>query len=93
MRRGGGLLASWGHGNPEIAAVKFSLTEDIHCSVARLSAPTQAEVAARVRAAGVPPSQPDVSALLNGNVKAFELERRCCMDQQSALNNSIRDFS
>lgn len=47
----------------------------IQRAVTRLDAPTQAEVAARVHAAGVPLSQPDVSAILNGNVKAFAPER------------------
>lgn len=75
VRRRGGFLASRGYENPEIAAVKFGLAEDIQRAVARLGAPTQAEVADRVRAAGVPLSQPDVSAILNGNVRAFALER------------------
>lgn len=75
VRRRGSFLAGRGYDNPEIAAVKFGLAEDIQRAVARLGAPTQAEVAARVRAGGVPLSQPDVSAILNGNVRAFALER------------------
>ena len=75
MRRRGSFLTGRGYDNPEIAAVKFGLAEDIQRAVARQGGPTQAEVAARVRAAGVPLSQPDVSAILNGNVRAFALER------------------
>lgn len=70
VRRRGSFLAGRGYDNPEIAAVKFGLAEDIQRAVARLGSLTQAEVAARVRAAGVPLSQPDVSAILNGNVLA-----------------------
>ncbi len=70
VRRRGTFLAGRGYDNPEIAAVKFGLAEDIQRAVARLGSLTQAEVAARVRAAGVPLSQPDVSAILNGNVLA-----------------------
>lgn len=87
VRRGGSFLASRGYENPEIAAVKFGLAEDIQRAVTRLGAPTQAEVAARVRAAGVPLSQPDVSAILNGNVKAFALER--LMQVAAALGTTV----
>jgi len=71
----GGFLASRGYPNPEIAALKFKLAEDIQQAVARRGNRTQAAIAAGVRAAGVPLSQPDVSAILNGNVKAFTLDR------------------
>ncbi len=74
VRRSGIFLASRGYENPEIAAVKFGLAEDIQRAVTRLRI-TQTAVAARVTAAGVPLSQPDVSAILNGNVRAFALER------------------
>jgi predicted XRE-type DNA-binding protein len=74
VRRSGSFLASRGYENPEIAAVKFGLAEDIQRAVARLDM-TQAAVAARVTAAGIPLSQPDVSAILNGNVRAFAMER------------------
>ena len=87
VRRSGSFLASRGYDNPEIAAVKFGLAEDIQRAVARLGAPTQAEVAARVRAAGVPLSQPDVSAILNGNVRAFALER--LMQVAAALGTTV----
>lgn len=87
VRRQGGFLAGRGYENPEIAAVKFGLAEEIQQAVARLGAPTQAEVAARVRAAGVPLSQPDVSAILNGNVKAFALER--LMQVVAALGTTV----
>ena len=87
VRRDGSFLAGRGYDNPEIAAVKFGLAEDIQRAVARLGAPTQAEVAARVRAAGVPLSQPDVSAILNGNVKAFALER--LMQVAAALGTTV----
>ena len=87
VRRGGSFLAGRGYDNPEIAAVKFGLAEDIQRAVARLGAPTQAEVATRVRAAGVPLSQPDVSAILNGNVKAFALER--LMQVAAALGTTV----
>lgn len=86
-RRGESFLAGRGYENPEIAAVKFGLAEDIRRAVARLGAPTQAEVAARVRAAGVLLSQPDVSAILNGNVKAFALER--LMQVAAALGTTV----
>lgn len=59
----------------------------IQRAVARLGAPTQAEVAARVRAADVPLSQPDVSAILNGNVTAFALER--LMQVAAALGTTV----
>ena len=75
VRRSGSFPAAHDYDNPEIAAVKFGLAEDIQRAIALLSAPTQADVAARVRAAGVLLSQPDVSAILNSNVKAFALER------------------
>ena len=75
MRRSGSFLASRGYEHPQIAAVKFGLAEVIQWAVTRLGAPTQVEVAARVRAASVSLSQPDVSAILNGNVTAFALER------------------
>ncbi len=55
VRRGGSFLASRGYENPEIAAVKFGIAEAIQHAATRLGAPTQAEVAARVRAAGIPP--------------------------------------
>jgi len=87
VRRSGSFLAGRGYDNPEIAAVKFGMAEDIQRAVARLGAPTQAEVAARVRAAGVPLSQPDVSAILNGNVKAFALER--LMQVAAALGTTV----
>lgn len=45
VRRGGSLVASRGYDNPEIAAVKFSLAEDILRAVARLGTPIQAKVA------------------------------------------------
>jgi predicted XRE-type DNA-binding protein len=87
VRGRGSFLASRGYENPEIAAVKFGLAEDIQRAVARLGSPSQAEVAARVRAAGVPLSQPDVSAILNGNVKAFALER--LMQVAAALGTTV----
>jgi predicted XRE-type DNA-binding protein len=74
VRRSGNFLASRGYENPEIAAVKFGLAEDIQRTVGRLDI-TQAAVAARVTEAGIPLSQPDVSAILNSNVRAFALER------------------
>ena len=43
MRRGGSFLAVRGYDNPEIAAVKFGLAEDIQRAVARLGISTQAE--------------------------------------------------
>lgn len=87
VRRSGSFLAGRGYDNPEITAVKFGLAEDIQRAVARLGAPTQVEVAARVRAAGVPLSQPDVSAILKGNVKAFALER--LMQVAAALGTTV----
>ncbi len=54
VRRGGSFLASRGYENPEIAAVKFGIAEAIQHAATRLGAPTQAEVTARVRAAGIP---------------------------------------
>ena len=87
VRRSGSFLAGRGYDNPEITAVKFGLAEDIQRAVARLGAPTQVEVAARVRAAGVPLSQPDVSAILNGNVRAFALER--LMQVAAALGTTV----
>lgn len=87
MQRGGSFLASGGCDNPEISAVKFGLAEDIQRAVARLGAPTQAGVVARVRAAGVPLSQPDMSAILNGNVEGFALER--LMEVAAALGTTV----
>ena len=87
VRRRGSFLAGRGYDNPEIAAVKFGLAEDIQRAVGRLGDATQAEVAARVRAAGVPLSQPDVSAILNGNVTAFALER--LMQVAAALGTTV----
>ena len=87
VRRRGGFLASRGYENPEIAAVKFGLAEDIQRAINRLGLPSQAEVATRIRAAGVPLSQPDVSAILNGNIKAFALER--LMQVAAALGTTI----
>ncbi len=87
VRRRGSFLASRGYDNPEIAAVKFGLAEEIQHAAARLSLPSQAEIAARVRSAGVPLSQPDVSAILNGNVKAFALER--LMQVAAALGTTV----
>ena len=87
VRRRGSFLAGRGYDNPEIAAVKFGLAEEIQRAIARLGGATQAEVAARVRAAGVPLSQPDVSAILNGNVKAFALER--LMQVAAALGTTV----
>ena len=75
VRRSGSVLAGRDYDNPEIAAVKFGLAEDIQRAIALVGTTTQAEVAAQVRAAGVPLSQPDVSAILNGNVQPFALER------------------
>ena len=86
VRRSRGLLASRGYENPEIAAVKFGLAEDIQRAAARLEM-TQAAVAARVTEAGVPLSQPDVSAILNGNVRAFALER--LMQVAAALGTTV----
>jgi predicted XRE-type DNA-binding protein len=74
VRRSGSFLANRGYENPEIAAIKFGLADDIQGAVARLGI-TQAAVAARVTAAGIPLAQPDVSAILNSNVRAFALER------------------
>lgn len=91
VRRGGSFLAGCGYDDPEIAAVKFGLAEDIQRAVAQLGDATQAEVAAQVRAAGVPQSQSqsqsDVSAILNGNVKAFALER--LMQVAAALGTTV----
>lgn len=87
VRHRGGFLAGRGHENPEIAAVKFGLAEDIQRAINRLSLSSQAEVAARIRTAGVPLSQPDVSAILNGNIKAFALER--LMQVAAALGTTI----
>ena len=81
------FLAGCGYDDPEIAAVKFGLARNIQRAVARLGDATQAEVAARVRAAGVPLSQPDVSAILNGKVKAFALER--LMQVAAALGTTV----
>lgn len=86
VRRSGSFLASRGYENPEIAAVKFGLAEDIQRAVARLDM-TQAAVAARVTAAGIALSQPDVSAILNGNVRAFALER--LMQVAAALGTTV----
>lgn len=63
------------------------MAEEIQRAVIRLRIPTQAEVAARVKAARVPLSQPDVSAILNGNVKAFALER--LMQVAAALGTGV----
>lgn len=84
--RRSGFLASRGYENPEIAAVKFGLAEDIQRAVAQLDM-TQAAIAARVTAAGVALSQPDVSAILNGNVRAFALER--LMQVAAALGTTV----
>jgi len=85
--RGGSFLASRGYENPEITTVKFGLAEAIGRAVARLGLASQAEVAARVRATGVPLSQPDVSAILNGRVQAFALER--LMQVAAALGTTV----
>ena len=45
VRRGGSFLAGRGYDNPEIAAVKFGLADDIQRAVARLGTPIQAKVA------------------------------------------------
>ena len=87
IRRQGGFLASRGYENPEIAAVKFGLAEDIQRAITRLGLPSQVEVAARIRSAGVPLSQPDVSSILNGNIRAFALER--LMQVAVALGTTI----
>lgn len=87
VRRRESFLASRDYEHPEIAAVKFGVAEVIQRAVTRLGAPTQAEVAARVHAAGVPLSQPDVSAILNGNVTAFALER--LMQVAAALGMTV----
>ena len=87
VRRSGSFPAAHDYDNPEIAAVKFGLAEDIQRAIALLSAPTQADVAARVRAAGVLLSQPNVSAILNSNVKAFALER--LMQVVAALGTTV----
>ena len=84
--RRGSFLASRGYENPEIAAVKFGLAEDIGRAVTRL-AMTQTAIAARVTAAGIPLSQPDVSAILNGNVRTFALER--LMQVAAALGTTV----
>ncbi len=86
LRRRGSFLASRGYEHPEIAAVKIALAEDIQRAVGRLNI-TQAAVAARVTAAGIPLSQPDVSAILNGNVRAFALER--LMQVAAALGTTV----
>jgi predicted XRE-type DNA-binding protein len=86
VRRNGSFLASRGYESPEITAVKFGLADDIRRAVARL-AMTQIAVAARVSAVGVPLSQPDVSAILNGNVRAFALER--LMQVAAALGTTV----
>ena len=86
VRREGSFLASRGYENPEIAAVKFGLAEDIQRAVTRLGV-TQTAVAARVTAAGLALSQPDVSAILNGNVRAFALER--LMQVAAALGTTV----
>ena len=75
VRRSGSFRVGRGYDNLEIAAVKLGLAEDIQRAIARLGAPTQTEVVDQVRMAGVPLSQPDVSAIRNDNVKAFALER------------------
>ena len=87
VRRGASFLASRGYENGEIAAVKFGLAEAIGRAVNRLGTPTQADIAARVRAAGIPLSQPDVSAILNGRVQAFALER--LMQVAAALGTTV----
>ena len=87
VRRGERFLTSRGYENPEIATVKFGLAEDIRRAIVRMGTPTQAEVAARARMAGVPLAQPDVSAILNGNVKAFALER--LMQVAAALGTTV----
>lgn len=71
----GSFLASRGHPNPEIAALKLRLAEDIQQAVVRRGKQTQTAIAATARAAGVPLSQSDVSALLNGRLRAFTLDR------------------
>jgi len=86
VRRSGSFLANRGYENPEIAAVKFGLAEDIQRAVTRLNI-TQAAVAAQVTAAGTPLSQPDVSTILNGNVRAFALER--LMQVAAALGTTV----
>ena len=85
VRRQGSFLAERGYDDPEIAAVKFGLAEDIQRAAALLGGATQAEV--RLRAVGVPLSQPDVSAILNGNVKGFDLER--LMQAAAALGTTV----
>jgi hypothetical protein len=87
VRRRRSFLASRGYDNPEIAVVKFGLAEDIQRAVARLGGATQAEIATRVRAAGVPLSQLDVFAILNGNLKAFALES--LMQVAAALGTTV----
>ena len=87
VRRKASFLAGRGYENPEITAVKFGLAEDIHRATMRLKLRTQAEIVDRVRSAGMPISQPDVSAILNGNVKAFALER--LMQIAAALGTSV----
>ena len=87
MRRSGSFLAGRDYNNPEIAAVKFGLAVDIQRAIALLDATTQAEVAARLCAAGVLLSEPDVSAILNSNVKAFALDR--LMQVVAALGTTV----
>jgi predicted XRE-type DNA-binding protein len=86
VRRSGSFLADRGYENPEIAAVKFGLAEEIQRAVARLDI-TQAAAAARATAAGIALSQPGVSAILNGNVRAFALER--LMQVAAALGTTV----
>ena len=87
VRRSGSFLAGRDYNNPEIAAVKFGLAVDIQRAIALLDATTQAEVAARLCAAGVLLSEPDVSAILNSNVKAFVLDR--LMQVVAALGTTV----
>jgi predicted XRE-type DNA-binding protein len=86
VRRSGNFLSDRFYENPEIAAVKFSLAYDIQRAVARLDM-TQTAVAAKITAAGVPLSQPDISAILNGHVRAFALER--LMQVAAALGTTV----
>lgn len=87
VRRHGSFLASRGYEDPEIAALKFGLAEEIRRAAGRLGPVPPAEVAARLGTAGISLSQPDVVALLGGNVVPFAVER--LMQVAAALGTTV----
>ena len=87
VRRGVDFLGARGYRNPEIAALKFGLADEIQRAASRLRLTSRTDIALRLEATGLPMSQADLSALLNGNVTAFSLER--LMQIAAALGTNV----